>query len=108
VILECTGSDGIFDPMIELVARHGSILIYSFMPHSQTISIKDLQQKEPSVFLATSCADCIPRAIELVAAGRVDLDSMVTHRFKLDQAEEAYRVARDQKDTCLKAIVEVK
>jgi len=33
-------------------------------------------------------------AIELVASGKVDLDSLVTHRFSLDQVEEALQAPK--------------
>ena len=32
------------------------------------------------------------RLMDVVASGRVDLSSLVTHRFKLDQIEEAYEL----------------
>ncbi len=34
-----------------------------------------------------------PRAIELVKKGLVDVRSIVTHRFPLEQAAEAFRAA---------------
>ena len=105
LIIECSGANGIMTPLVELLARQGTILIYSYIPHPQTVSIAALNLKEAIMQNSTSCADCIPRAIKLAAAGKVDLENLVTHRFTLDQAQEAYRVARDEKDTCFKAIV---
>jgi L-iditol 2-dehydrogenase len=46
-----------------------------------------------------------PRAIELVSKGLVDVRSLVTHRFPLEQASEAFRVA-ERRDG-LKIMIEV-
>jgi alcohol dehydrogenase len=42
------------------------------------------------------------RLMNVVASGRVDLKPMVTHRFKLDQIEEAYELFANQRDGVLK------
>ena len=46
-----------------------------------------------------------PRAIELVSKGLVDVRSLVTHRFPLSEAREAFRVAERREG--LKIIVEI-
>jgi len=45
-----------------------------------------------------------PRAIELVSKGLVDIRSIVTHRFPLEQATEAFKVAERREG--LKVMVE--
>jgi len=42
------------------------------------------------------------RLIDVVASGRVDLSSMVTHRFPLERVEEAYDLFANQRDGVLK------
>lgn len=37
--------------------------------------------------------DVYPKAISLVAAGIIDLKPLVSHRFKLEEAVEAFRIA---------------
>jgi L-iditol 2-dehydrogenase len=45
-----------------------------------------------------------PRAIRLVESGRVDVRSLVTHRFPLERVAEAFAVAKRREG--LKIIVE--
>lgn len=45
------------------------------------------------------------RMLEVVASGRVDLSGLVTHRFKLDQIEEAYELFANQRDGVIKVAI---
>jgi threonine dehydrogenase-like Zn-dependent dehydrogenase len=45
------------------------------------------------------------RLMNVVASGRVDLKSMVTHRFRLDQIEQAYDLFANQRDGVLKVAI---
>ncbi len=45
------------------------------------------------------------RLMNVVASGRVDLGSLVTHRFKLDQIEEAYDLFASQRGGVLKVAI---
>ncbi len=42
------------------------------------------------------------RLMSVIQSGRVDLSAMVTHRFKLEQIEEAYELFANQRDGVLK------
>jgi threonine dehydrogenase-like Zn-dependent dehydrogenase len=45
------------------------------------------------------------RLMNVIAMGRVDLRAMVTHRFKLDQIEQAYDLFSHQRDGVLKVAI---
>ena len=45
------------------------------------------------------------RLMEVIAAGRVDTRPLVTHRYKLDQIEEAYDLFANQRDGVLKVAI---
>ena len=45
------------------------------------------------------------RLMNVVASGRVDLRPLVTHRFTLDQIEEAYELFANQRDGVLKVAI---
>jgi len=43
--------------------------------------------------------------LELIALGRIDPAFVITHRFPLDQAPDAYAMFRDRKDGCIKVVL---
>jgi len=45
------------------------------------------------------------RLMNVVASGRVNLESMVTHRFKLSEIEQAYELFANQRDGVLKVAI---
>ncbi len=45
------------------------------------------------------------RLMNIVASGRVNLESLVTHRFKLDDIEQAYDLFANQRDGVLKVAI---
>lgn len=45
------------------------------------------------------------RLMAVVGSGRIDLKPLVTHRFKLDQIEEAYDLFAHQRDGVLKVAI---
>ena len=45
------------------------------------------------------------RLMDVVASGRADLGALVTHRFKLDEIEEAYDLFSHQRDGVLKVAI---
>jgi len=49
--------------------------------------------------------DRMRRLMEVIASNRVDLSSMVTHKFSLDRIEEAYGLFANQRDGVLKIAI---
>ncbi len=45
------------------------------------------------------------RLMEVIGSGRVDTEPLVTHRFKLDQIEEAYELFANQREGVLKVAI---
>lgn len=46
-----------------------------------------------------------PKALELVASGRVDLKPLVSHRYDLEHAEEAFQTALTGKGNPIKVAI---
>ena len=45
------------------------------------------------------------RLMNVIASGRIDLEPLVTHRFRLEQIEEAYELFANQRDGVLKVAI---
>ena len=48
-----------------------------------------------------------PRAIQMVADGLIDVDSIVTHCYPIERVAEAYDLVASRADGVMKAVVEV-
>ena len=49
-----------------------------------------------------NCAE----TLELIAAGKIDTTPLITHRFKLKDIEEAYRIFENKLDGVIKIAIE--
>jgi threonine dehydrogenase-like Zn-dependent dehydrogenase len=46
--------------------------------------------------------------LKKIEDGTIDPSFVITHRIKLDDAPEAYRMFRDKKDGCIKVVIDMK
>ena len=49
---------------------------------------------------------CYPAAVDLVASGKVNPRSLITHRFKFEESLEAFEVVRQASESTLKVMIE--
>ncbi|MGM0532829.1 MAG: alcohol dehydrogenase catalytic domain-containing protein, partial [Bacteroidota bacterium] len=49
----------------------------------------------------------VQETLDLMAAGKIQAGSMVTHRFSLDQTPEAFDLVSNYRDGVMKAMIEI-
>jgi D-xylulose reductase len=49
---------------------------------------------------------CYPEAVKLVASGKVNPRKLITHRYKFEEALEAFEVVRQAKEDTLKVVIQ--
>ncbi|TVT14643.1 NAD(P)-dependent alcohol dehydrogenase [Amycolatopsis acidiphila] len=104
VLLECSGVPAAAGQAIRKVGRAGRIVLIGMGGDEIPLPLAHVQNFEIEVTGTFRYANTWPTAIALAAGGEVDLDRLVTHRFGLDQVEEALTVAAKD-DTVIKAVV---
>jgi L-iditol 2-dehydrogenase len=106
VAFEAAGAQGSVDTSFEAVASGGKVVLAGIPNDDQTsFSASIARRKGLTIKLVRRMKHTYPRAIELVSKGLVDVRSIVTHRFPLEQASEAFRVAERREG--LKILIEV-
>jgi len=105
VAIECAGVQAAVDAAVESV-RPGARVVVAGIPSDERTSIRAATARRKGLTLAFSrrMKQVYPRAIALVESGRVDLRSVVSHRFPLAEAAQAFELAAARQG--LKVIVE--
>jgi threonine dehydrogenase-like Zn-dependent dehydrogenase len=106
IVCECAGQQNTIDQAVE-VLRPGGVLMLVGIHESDRVGflINHIRRKEITIINVRRQNRCASRAIELVASGRAEIDSFVTHRFKLEQAKEAFDLVADYRDGVVKAMI---
>ena len=106
VAFEAAGTQDAVDTSVAAVIPGGKVILVGIPDDYKTsFSASTARRKGLTIKLVRRMKHTYPRAIELVSKGLVDVRSMVTHRFPLEQAIEAFRVAERREG--LKIIIEV-
>ena len=95
VAIEAAGANEAVEAAID-AARPGARAVFIGIPSDDRTSFtaSAARRKGLTLKLARRMKHVYPRAIELVRSGRVDVRSMVSHRYGLDNYAEAFDVAR--------------
>ena len=113
VVVEAAGTPDSLQRAVELV-RPGGTVVCTGIFASETLPVPFLSALMKEVTVVPSMAYCrhaggrdVDDAAALLAAGPDIADALVTHRFGLDEAAEAFRVAADRASGAIKVVVEL-
>jgi L-iditol 2-dehydrogenase len=104
ILLECSGHPQATAEAIRALDRAGRAVLVGMGGDELPLPLSVVQERELEITGTFRYANTWPTAIALVAAGRVDLDRLVTGVYRLDQAEQALTANRLDPAT-VKAIV---
>ena len=93
LVVDCTGSVTGLPLALQLVRPRGTVIMKTTVAADHEVSLAPIVIDEISVVWSR----CGPFgvAIESLQAGRFDLSNLVTHRFALEEAKQAFQTAVD-------------
>jgi L-iditol 2-dehydrogenase len=94
VLLECSGHPPAIGEAIRALDRAGRAVLVGMGGDEILLPLSVIQERELELTGTFRYAGTWPRAIALIAAGRIDLDRLVTGTYRLDQAEQALTAGR--------------
>jgi L-iditol 2-dehydrogenase len=104
--MEATNSPLAFGDAVK-TARIGGRVILVGIPDGDTYTLPaaEARRRGLKIKFARRMGQVYPRAIELVASGRIDVASMVSHRVDLDATPGVFRALAENAPGYIKALI---
>jgi len=106
IAMECTGFESSIRGAIYSVKFGGKVFVIGVGPTEQSYPFGYCSANEIDLKFQYRYANQYPKALRLVSGGLVDLKPLVTHRFPLNQAVEAFHVAADPSSGAIKVQIQ--
>ncbi len=108
VVFECCGQQSALDQGLALLKPGGKLMIVGIPEFARySFDAETGRRRELCLQHVRRQNGCVQAALDLVVEGKVDPSFMVTHRFPLARAGEAFDLVAGYRDGVLKAMIEV-
>jgi len=105
-VFECSGDAACVAEGIRLAKPGGRILWVGIPPETEVLVPAHLaRRKEITIQLVRRQRGCIPPVLDAMAQGQLDVRWWITHRYPLEQIDQAFELAAHYGDGLLKAIL---
>jgi L-iditol 2-dehydrogenase len=108
VVYECAGQQEALDEAVELLKPGGKLMLIG-IPRLERVSffIDKIRRKELTLINVRRQNGCVQTAIDLVASGKINVDFLITHRFKFEETPAAFEMVGGYRDGVVKAMISV-
>ena len=105
VVLEVAGTDGTFRLAWECARPNAIVTVVALYDRPQVLPLPDMYGKNLTFKTGgVDGCDCA-EILRLIEEGKIDTTPLITHRFPLNEIEEAYRIFENKLDGVMKVAV---
>jgi len=101
-VFECAGTQATFDQCVAVTRGGGKIMLVGV--YEEPLTWQPLSMISKNLTLIGCLGGNFPAVIELLKEGRVTTQNMISHRFSLDEAAEAFRT-QDREPSAIKVMI---
>jgi L-iditol 2-dehydrogenase len=106
VVYECSGDPLAIKQGIQLLKPGGILVIVGITEVNEvSFPIHELRRKEITIVNIRRQVHCTQKAIDLLANGIINMDSVATHHFKLEETSQAFDLVENYRDGVMKAMI---
>ncbi len=108
VVYECSGDPAAIAQGVRLLKPGGTLMIVG-IPEVDDVSflIHELRRKEITIVNVRRQNHCTQKAVNLLASGKINVDSLVTHRFPLEETAKAFDLVANYRDGVMKTMIHI-
>ena len=108
VVIEAVGKEATLAQTVSLVKNGGTIILIGWTGNERDpFDLTNTTFKELTVLGTLGFCRDFPISMKLVAQGKIDIERIISHRFRLDQVTEAIELLESGRDNVLKAVVNI-
>jgi len=101
----CVSSPDAVDLCIEMLRSRGIMVVFSALAEKTPVDLFRVHLKELNIAGSNNDENFMDEAMRLLDDPELDFKSIITHEIPLAEWKEAFRIADQQKDSCLKVSI---
>ncbi len=106
VVFETAGNIGTTQMTVDVTKRGGKVVLVGIPSKAEfDFGIIKTIDKELDILGVFRYANTYPGCVDLLNSGKVDLKSLITHRFPLEKTQDALQFAHEHKAESIKVVV---
>ena len=105
IAFEVVGQEITAEMSLEITRRDGLVILLGVFESPSKLNLMHLVKKELNVRGSWTCALSFPNSIELAASGKVDLKSLITHKYLAANGDKAFQDSFTYREGRTKTII---
>ncbi|MCL4133948.1 UNVERIFIED_CONTAM: hypothetical protein GTU68_005758 [Idotea baltica] len=105
ITMECTGIESSIRMGTFATKSGGKLVIVGLGSLDAKLPIVNAATREVDIIGSIRFINNFPLAVELIATGRVNVKALITHRYKIEDALEAFETVKTGRGNCIKVMM---
>ncbi|XP_071539091.1 sorbitol dehydrogenase-like isoform X1 [Panulirus ornatus] len=105
ITIECSGAEPSIRLGILATKSGGVMVLVGLGPAEVKIPVVNAAVREVDIRGIFRYANCYPIALDMIATGKINVKPLITHRFKLEEAHQAFEIARTGAGGAVKVMI---